>query len=168
MPANELPPEYPRPELYLNQLIEAFSRINKQDDDGTRQWEAAVNSFDMLILRGIHDVMKREIEAGRGGSLSVSFKKAYNIIMHGLRNAHPARITVKDGTYALTDEGYKREAEVRGLTQMTKERKMKIGVPQSADRRVMQSRTKDAMEKLREWITILHREREVRNQRVAP
>lgn len=134
MPSKKLPDGFPDPEVILRDA----------------NWE---QTFPKLILRGIYDVMEREKSAGRG-SLKECYVKAFNVVMFGLaRRSEPPRIIVKDGTFYLTGEGHKREAEVIGLREMSEDRKKSTG--QKLSRREMQVDTAKKMKKLGIWIEML-------------
>lgn len=137
MPSKTLPDGFPDPEALLRD----------------KNWE---QNYPKLILRGIYDVMERDRKAGKG-SLKECYTKAFNVVVFGLaKKSEPPRITVSNGTFSLTGEGYKREAEVIGEREIPKERRKTLGVYKS--RREMQVDTALKMKKLRIWIDMLSNE----------
>lgn len=136
MPAKKLPDGFPEPEIILRD----------------KKWE---ENFPKLILRGIYDVMEREKKAGRG-SLMERYIKGFNVVMFALaKTAQPPRITVANGLFTLTKDGYQREAEVKGERLMSKERQQDLG--KVMGRQEMQVETALKMKKLRPWIEELSR-----------
>jgi hypothetical protein len=105
------------------------------------------DNFPHLLLRGIYDVMKRE--KGRMSPME-AYIKGFNVVVFGLAHANPPRIRVKDKLIELTSEGYKRETEVNGRREMSKERKTELGINKKRDE--MQKETELKLRELKLWL----------------